>query len=60
MIAKRGAELVKITYQDLDVILTIEDAVAAKSFYEYNNKIKRGRYWRDQMKNIPSLIRISG
>ena len=44
MIAKRGAELVKITYEELPVILTIEDAIATNSYYDYQNKLKRGKF----------------
>jgi len=40
--AQRAARMVKITYEDLPVILTIEEAIAAESFYDIDMCIQKG------------------
>ncbi|SCZ92606.1 BZ3500_MvSof-1268-A1-R1_Chr5-2g08024 [Microbotryum saponariae] len=43
LIAAKAARLVKVEYEDLPVILTIEEAVAAGSFHpQYDRRISRG------------------
>lgn len=43
IIAQKAARLVKVEYEDLDVILTIEDALEAGSFHlQYDRRIERG------------------
>ncbi|XP_078350679.1 xanthine dehydrogenase/oxidase-like [Oculina patagonica] len=40
--AQRAAKMVKITYEDLPRILTIEEAIAAESFYDADLCIQKG------------------
>uniref|UniRef100_A0A667GIK6 xanthine dehydrogenase n=1 Tax=Lynx canadensis TaxID=61383 RepID=A0A667GIK6_LYNCA len=40
--AQRAAQAVRITYEDLPAIITIEDAIAKDSFYEPELKIEKG------------------
>ncbi|XP_071078978.1 xanthine dehydrogenase/oxidase-like [Haliotis cracherodii] len=40
--AQRGARAVKVVYEDLDAIITIEEAVAKNSFYSPSHTIKHG------------------
>ncbi|KPI38037.1 Xanthine dehydrogenase [Cyphellophora attinorum] len=40
--AQAAARLVKITYEDLPVILTIDEAIAAESFYQHGKQLKKG------------------
>uniref|UniRef100_A0A673TAA5 FAD-binding PCMH-type domain-containing protein n=1 Tax=Suricata suricatta TaxID=37032 RepID=A0A673TAA5_SURSU len=40
--AQRAAQAVKITYEDLPAIITIEDAIKSNSFYEPELKIEKG------------------
>jgi xanthine dehydrogenase/oxidase len=40
--AQAAARLVKITYEDLPVILTIDEAIAAESFYQHGKQLRKG------------------
>ncbi|RMX48187.1 hypothetical protein pdam_00015397 [Pocillopora damicornis] len=40
--AQRAAKMVKVTYKDLPRILTIEEAIAAGSFYDFQLSIEKG------------------
>ena len=40
--AQAAARAVKIDYEDLPLILTIEEAIAAKSFYPYSKELRKG------------------
>ncbi|WIA42815.1 hypothetical protein OEZ86_008746 [Tetradesmus obliquus] len=41
--ARRGAKAVKVDYEDLPALISIEDAIAASSFYEqYGNSLETG------------------
>ncbi|VDP18129.1 unnamed protein product [Soboliphyme baturini] len=42
-IAKRACTLVKVTYENLPVILTVENAIENNSFLEGGNRVCRGR-----------------
>ncbi|GJN88067.1 hypothetical protein Rhopal_001023-T1 [Rhodotorula paludigena] len=42
--AQRAARLVKVEYEDLPHVLTVDQAIAAKSFHEsYNRRMSRGK-----------------
>lgn len=40
--AQEAARAVRVEYEELPIILTIDDAIAAKSFFEYNKELKKG------------------
>ena len=40
--AEQGSRAVKVVYEDLPVILTIEEAIENESFFEYSRYIKKG------------------
>jgi xanthine dehydrogenase/oxidase len=41
--ARRGAKAVKVDYEDLPAVISIDDAIAAGSFYEqYGNSLSTG------------------
>lgn len=41
--ARRGAKAVKVDYEDLPALISIDDAIAAGSFYEqYGNSLETG------------------
>lgn len=43
IIAQKAARLVKIVYEDLPVVLTIEEAIVQDSFhFQYDRRIERG------------------
>ncbi|KEF58499.1 xanthine dehydrogenase HxA [Exophiala aquamarina CBS 119918] len=47
--ARKAARLVKIVYEDLPVILTIDEAIAAKSFYAHGRQLRKGAAIRSDM-----------
>lgn len=49
--AQAAARAVKVEYQELKPILTIDEAIEAKSFYDYNKELRKGAP-PDQMENI--------
>jgi xanthine dehydrogenase/oxidase len=41
--ARRGAKAVKVDYEDLPAVISIDDAIAAESYYEqYGNSLSTG------------------
>uniref|UniRef100_A0A670I706 FAD-binding PCMH-type domain-containing protein n=1 Tax=Podarcis muralis TaxID=64176 RepID=A0A670I706_PODMU len=53
--AKRARRKVKIEYQELELILTIEEAVKHKSFLTEEKKIERGNV-TESFKNVENII----
>jgi xanthine dehydrogenase/oxidase len=47
--AQAAARAVKVEYEELTPILTIDEAIAAKSFYEHNNFLRKGLAIDDKM-----------
>ena len=42
LIARRASRAVKVSYEDLPAIVTIEEAIKSNSFFDYSNSITRG------------------
>lgn len=62
-LAQRAAKLVKVEYEDLPAILTIEDAIAAKSFYSEDHVIDSGNVddaWSKADVVVEGEMRIGG
>ncbi|KAL4788148.1 Molybdopterin-binding domain of aldehyde dehydrogenase-domain-containing protein [Aspergillus varians] len=61
--AEEGARAVKVEYEDLPVILSIEEAIEAKSFFEHFNYIKKGdpeSAFKDADRVIEGVSRMGG
>ncbi|XP_063147934.1 aldehyde oxidase isoform X3 [Candoia aspera] len=61
--AKQAAKKVKIDYQDLEVILTIEEAIKHKSFLSKDKKLERGdveKAFQTVDKTIEGEVHIGG
>ncbi|KAE8449862.1 hypothetical protein EG329_007339 [Mollisiaceae sp. DMI_Dod_QoI] len=50
--AQAAARAVKIVYEDLPIILTIDEAIAAKSFFKHGKILKKGIALEDKMDDI--------
>jgi xanthine dehydrogenase/oxidase len=50
--AQAAARAVKVEYEDLPAILTIDEAIAAKSFFTYGKELKKGAAVDDKMSEI--------
>jgi xanthine dehydrogenase/oxidase len=51
--AQAASKLVKVVYEDLPVILTIDEAIAANSFFAHGKQLRKGEALKDQsMKDI--------
>jgi xanthine dehydrogenase/oxidase len=42
IVAQRAAKAVKVVYEDLPMILTIDEAIEAKSFFAHGKELRRG------------------
>lgn len=49
--AQAAARAVKIVYEDLPAILTIDEAIEANSFFKYGKMLKKGAAIGDEMRN---------
>lgn len=47
--ARKAARLVKVVYEDLPVILTIDEAIEAKSFFAHGRQLKKGAAIHSEM-----------
>ncbi len=50
--AQAAARVVRVEYEDLPVILTIDEAIAANSFFIYGKELKKGAAVDDKMSEI--------
>ena len=50
--AQAAARAVRVEYEDLPVILTIDEAIAANSFFAYGKELKKGAAADDKMSEI--------
>lgn len=50
--AQKAARLVKIVYEDLPPILTIDEAIEANSFYEHPRQLRKGAAIKDSMDKV--------
>lgn len=50
--AQAAAHAVKVEYEDLPVILTIDEAIAANSFFKYGKMLKKGAALEDKMADV--------
>ena len=50
--AQAAARAVLVEYEDLPVILTIDEAIAANSFFKYGKMLKKGAALEDKMPDI--------
>lgn len=55
-IARMAAKLVYVEYEDLPAILTISEAIEAKSFYSFDNQVKRGTSPVDAFKDCDHIF----
>ena len=42
LIARRAAKTIKVSYDNLPAIVTIEEAIKSNSFFDYSNSLTRG------------------
>ncbi|KAI0218685.1 hypothetical protein L0F63_004443 [Massospora cicadina] len=57
--AKAAAQLVKVRYKPLDFVLTIDDAIRANSFYEFERQLARGTLDEDAFSR-DGIVEVSG
>lgn len=50
--AQKAARLVKVVYEDLPAILTIDEAIEAKSFYSHGRQLRKGAALEESMDHI--------
>lgn len=50
--ARKAAKLVKVVYADLPTILTIDEAIEAKSFFPYGRELKKGAAIHSTMEEV--------
>jgi xanthine dehydrogenase/oxidase len=50
--AQAAARAVKVVYEDLPTILTIDEAIEAKSFFKYGKMLKKGAALDEQMDGV--------
>lgn len=55
--AQRAAKLVKIEYENLPAILTIDEAIAANSFFPYGRQLKKGAAALDESSAMDEVLR---